>query len=63
MRHRDIKIVIIKKGQIQYYIGDCLFFGRIKKEKALSGLESGKYSLWVTVDHRIENNNISSAIN
>jgi hypothetical protein len=43
------KKVITKKGQIMYYLGDGLWFGRISKSEAKLGLATQKYSLWETV--------------
>ena len=54
MKHTSIKKVITAKGQTQYYLGDGFWFGRIKKDKALKGIEEGKYFLFDTIDHRIE---------
>lgn len=50
-RYHRIKIVYTQKGQM-YYIGDGLWFGRVKKDVAEAGLESGEYCLWETIDHR-----------
>lgn len=50
MSYYRIKKVITKKGQVMYYLGDGIWFGRISKDQAESGLESTKYVLWETVD-------------
>lgn len=48
MKRTRIKKVISKKGRLMYYLGDGLWFGRISKEKAENGLQSGAYTLWET---------------
>ena len=45
MRYHYIKIIKGKK-RLFYYIGDGLHFHVISEKDALTGLESGKYSLW-----------------
>ena len=50
MKHTRIKKIITKKGQIMYYLGDGMWFGRIAKNRAEAGLENGSYNLWETVN-------------
>lgn len=48
-RYSRIKKVITAKGQIMYYIGDGMWFGRTSKADAELGLATGKYTLYETV--------------
>lgn len=49
MSNYRIKIVR-SKGKTYYYYGDGLWFGRISEKKALDGLASKQYVLWVIED-------------
>lgn len=49
MRHFRIKKVITKKGQVMYYRGDGMWFGRCGKDEAELDLATGNYTLWETV--------------
>lgn len=48
-----IKKIISKKGQVMYYKGDGIWFGRTTEKDALSGIKSGKYNLFETKDMRV----------
>jgi len=50
-RYCRIKKVITSKGNIQYFIGDGLWFGRIGAAAAELGLATEQYKLWEVVSH------------
>ena len=45
-----IKKVVTKKGNVMYYKGDGLWFGRTSRIDAEHGLATGEYTLWETVN-------------
>jgi len=45
-----IKKIITKKGNVMYYKGDGLWFGRTSKADAELGLATGQYILFTTVN-------------
>ena len=49
LRYTRIKKVITAKGQVMYYIGDGMWFGRTSKQDAELGIATGKYTLFETV--------------
>jgi len=58
MKHTKIKKVITKTNKEIYYLGNGCWFGRIAKNYALAGLESGKFSMWETIDYRETNKEV-----
>jgi hypothetical protein len=62
-RYHRIKKVYTKAGKEMYYIGDGLWFGRVKKDVAEAGMESGEYSLWETIDHRPRRKHADASVN
>ncbi len=49
-----IKKVVTKKGNVMYYRGDGLWFGRTSRIDAEHGLATGEYTLWETVNKWLE---------
>ncbi len=50
MTRTRIKKIVTRKGQVQYFLGDGLWFGRISKKQAEDGLATEKYILWETIN-------------
>ena len=46
MTQNKIKVVRNKRGQLVYFYGDCLWFGRISAKVAEAGLKDGSFIIW-----------------
>jgi hypothetical protein len=54
MKHKRLKIVITAKNQIQYFLGDGFWFGRISKAKFDEKLADG-CAIYETISHLPKN--------